>query len=416
MPTRITATALFAAALHGLPAAQGSGFETPGMPVYPEQKPPADSGEADRFSSVFNPAFSFIVDTLVDYVDPGSSSEDQGFNADLRVFEFAGNAWVDPNAWAYFVGAADEETVDLEEAAIHYIGLGPHNTLRAGRFFIDFGKEMQTHVHELRTLERPLPLRAYLGEEAKGDGAQWDCWTTMGEKTVVRWSLGAFTDLLPEEDEFPSLDSAGEPLVQEVADRKDLGDLNFTARLTGFRDVGEQGVLQLGASVRALPSYSLTDETNGLSETDLSNQVYGADITYGWTGETGQNRLTLGGEWLTSQGDNAGVVDDPDTTPGTGDETLGVLDSSLMGWFAFGDYAWSRYNSAGLQYAAAELPDGNATEASEIEAYYTHWFSEFHRVRLSVTSADLDGAGDDDLRIALGYTATLGAHGHGVSF
>jgi hypothetical protein len=109
-------------------------------------------------------------------------------------------------------------------------------------------------------------------------------------------------------------------------------------------------------------------------------------------------------------------VDDPNATPGSGDETLGVQDDSLMGWFVFGDYAWSRYNSAGLQYSTAELPDGNETQASEIEAYYTHMFSEFHRLRLSVISADLDDAGDDDLRIALGYTATLGAHGHGVSF
>jgi hypothetical protein len=416
MHKRITATALIAAALRGLPAAQGAGFETPGMPVYPEQGPPADSGQTDRFSSVFNPAFSFIVDTALDYVDPGSSSEDDGFAAHLRVFELAGNAWVDPDAWAYFVGAADEESVNLEEAAIHYVGLGPHNTLRAGRFFIDFGKEMQTHVHELRTLERPLVLRAYLGEEAKGDGAQWDCWTTVGEATVVRWSIGAFTDLLPEESEFPSLDPSGEPLVQEVADRKDLGDLNFTARLTGFRDVGEQGVLQLGASVRALPSFSLTDETNGLAEEDLSNEVFGADVTYGWTGETGLNRLTLGGEWLTSRGDSAALVDDPDATPGTGDETLDVLDDSLMGWFAYGDYAWNRFNSAGLQFSAAELPDGSATDAREIEAYYTHMFSELHRLRLSVTSADLDDTGDDELRIALQYTAILGAHGHGVSF
>ena len=84
---------------------------------------------------------------------------------------------------------------------MHYIGLGGHNTLRAGRFFVDFGKQMQTHVHELRTLERPLVLRTYLGDEVKGDGLQCDHWFARGRKTAVRWSIGAFASLLPEEEE-----------------------------------------------------------------------------------------------------------------------------------------------------------------------------------------------------------------------
>ncbi len=397
-------------------AAQGAPFQTPGMPTFPQQGQPADAGQTDRFSSVFNPAVSFIVDAVVDYVDPDDQTLDDGLDATLRVFELAANSWVDPNAWAYFVGAADEESLNIEEAAVHFTGLGGNNVIRAGRFFIDFGKQMQLHVHELRTLERPLALRAYLGDEVKGDGAQWDCWAPVGEETVVRWSFGAFGNLLPEEVAFPSVDSAGQPLGQEIAERKNADDLNFTARLTGFADVGDQGVFQFGASLRELPDFRFEDTTNGLTQIDLSNHVWGLDATYGWTGETGERRWTLGGEWLTSTGDTAARVTDPDATPGTGDETLIVLDDSLSGWFAFGDYAWNRYNSVGVQVSAAELPDGLKTDAFETEAYYTHLFSEFHRLRLGVSSSDLDDRGDDDLRVALQYTATLGPHGHGVSF
>jgi hypothetical protein len=397
--------------------AQGAPFQTPGMPSYPQQQVGTpDSGQADRFSNVFNPAISFIADVMADYLNPGDNTAEDGFDSQLRVLELAANSWVDPNAWAYFVAAADEETLNIEEAAIHYTGLGGNNTIRAGRFFIDFGKQMQVHVHELRTLERPLALRALLGEEVKGDGAQWDCWTSVGEKTVVRWSLGAFANLLPEEDEFPSLDSSGEPLTREIAERKDASDFNFTARVTGFADLGESGVFQLGASMRDVPDYTLADELDGLSEGGLSNLVWGTDATYGWTGETGQNKLTIGGEFLVSTGDTGALVTDPDATPGSGDETLNVGDDLLSGWYAFGDYAFSRYNSVGLQYAATELPDGNQTDAVEIEAYFTHWFSEFHRLRLSVISADLADSGDDDFRVVLNYTAVLGAHGHGVSF
>lgn len=397
-------------------AAQGSPFQTPGMPVYGQQGQTPDTGQTDRFSSVFNPAFSFIVDTVADYLDAGDAAAADGFDARLRVLEFAANSWVDPNAWAYFVGAADADALDIEEAAVHYTGLGGNHTLRFGRFFIDFGKQMQIHVHELRTLERPLALRALLGEEIKGDGAQWDCWTSVGDETVVRWSLGAFRSLLPQTSEFPALDSAGEPLAQEVAERKDAGDFNFTARVTGFRDIGDSGVFQLGASLRALPAFRFVDATDGLSQDGLSSQLFGLDVSYGWTGATGETRLTLGGEFLLSTGDSAARVSDPDTTPNSGDETLAVVDQDLTGWFAFGDYAWSRFDSAGLQFSRVELPDGKRTGAHEIEAYYTHLLSEFHRLRFGLSSADLADGGDDDLRVALQYTATLGAHGHGVSF
>jgi hypothetical protein len=139
-------------------------------------------------------------------------------------------------------------------------------------------------------------------------------------------------------------------------------------------------------------------------------------VTYGWTGATGQNRLTVGGEFLVGTGDTGALVADPDTIPGNGDETLTVVDDDLTGWFAFGDYAWNRYNSAGVQFSMTEVPDGNQTDAEEIEAYYTHLFSEFHRLRFVVSSADLADTGDEDLRVAVQYTATAGAHGHGVNF
>src|SRR5688572_193969 len=223
--------------------AQGPAFQTPGTPVYPTPPAaPADSGQTDRFASVFNPAFSFVVDTVADYVDFEDSPD--GFDADLRTLEASAQAWVDPKAWAYFIGAAEDEEFSIEEAALHYSGLDAvglaHSTLRAGRFFIDFGKQMQIHAHELRTLERPLVLRAYLGAEVAGDGLQWDHWTPAGDTAAVRWSLGAFSDLLPEEAEFGTSE-----LTPEVAERKRFGDLNFTARVSGFGDVGESGTLQL---------------------------------------------------------------------------------------------------------------------------------------------------------------------------
>jgi hypothetical protein len=411
-PSPAPGLALAACALAAPGLAQGPAFQTPGMPSYAAGQTGADMGQANRFSSGFNPAFSFLLDSVAGHAEVDGNGDEDGFDAELRVFELAGNAWVDPNAWAYFVGAAEEDALELEEAAVVYTGLPGHHTLRAGRVFVDFGKQMQIHVHELRTLERPLALRTYLGEEVKGEGVQWDNWITVGDETALRWSLGVFANLLPEsvEDVDPLTQA-----VQEVASPKDLDEVNLTARVTGFTDVGSRGVFQLGASARVIPEYDFVYEPTGVTEDDLSNVVYGIDATYGWTDDTGEERWTLGAEVLANTGDNGSAIVDPDTIPGNGDETIQVFDDTGIGYLVWGDYAWDLYNSAGLQFSADELPDGDDSDESELEVYYTHMFSEFHRLRVVASRFDSD-AGDDVVRIALQYTATLGAHGHGVNW
>jgi hypothetical protein len=400
--------------------AQGSAFQTPGMPAPARASPgapandatagPAGASQSSRFDSSFNPAFSFVVDAVADWRNTQHTTAD-GVDLELRVLEFGAQAWVDPNAWAYFIGAADEESVNVEEAAVHFTGLGGNSTLRAGRFFIDFGKQMQVHVHELRTLERPLALRTYLGDEIKGDGVQWDSWTSAGESTVVRWSVGMFRSLLPEAEDADSTTTA----ESSVADRKDAQDLNFTARLTGFRDVGDHGVFQLGTSARMIPDYALDFAPSGDAETGLANTVFGFDATYGWSSDTGAEKWTVGGELLFDTGDVGSTITDVGGDGDPTNDTIAVLNGTRAGWFAFADYAWSPVNSAGLQFSQVELPAPGGADARELELYWSHEFSEFHRVRLAVSDYETD-AGDDEQRVAVQYTAIVGAHGHGLNW
>ncbi len=390
-------------------AAQAPAFTTPGMVQTPMMKPKEsteDSGQSDRFSSVFNPAFSFIVDAVADYVDPDDDAAEDGLALELRVLEIGAQSWVDPDAWAYFIGATDGETIAIEEAAVHYKGFGGNTTIRAGRFFVDFGKQMQTHVHELRTLERPLVLRTYLGDEVKGDGVQYDGWTGFGEATVVRWSIGAFGSLLPESEE-----EDGVPTV-EVLNRKDAGDLNFTARLTGFTDVSENGVFQAGISGRFIPDAAA--ELNGSEVTGLDSSVFGLDLTYGWTSDDTRRALTFGGEFLVNTGDTTALLDDAGTPEVLDDTITGFDDDAQNGWYAFADWAWNQKHSVGLQYSMVEL--GADIDASEFELYYTRLFSEFHRLRLVGAQFDSDALNSDSLRFAIQYTVVVGAHGHGINW
>lgn len=385
----------------GQPNSQGTTFVTPGMPTMGLR---VSSGQVTRFSNEFNPAFSFIIDSLAQAADNDTGTD--GTNVELLSMELAANAWVDPNAWAYFVAVLEDESLAVEEAAIHYTGFGDKNRLRAGRFFIDFGKQMQVHVHELRTLERPLALRAFLGAEIKGDGLQWDSWTTAGDSTAIRWSLGAFASTLPELD--ADADPAVTP-VNELASPKHGDDFNFTARLTGFTEVGERGTLQLGTSARFVPNFEA--QLDGATiDTDLSNTVYGLDATFGWVGETGVDSWTVGGELLLSTGDTGVQLVGPNPANAA---DYSVNGDSLLGYFAFAEYAWNRFNAVGTQFSQAELGDGD--EQSEVELYYTRMFSEFHRLRFVLASNDSDFNGTSS-RVALQYTAVLGAHGHGVNW
>jgi hypothetical protein len=292
---------------------------------------------------------------------------------------------------------------------VHYTGLPGRNTVRAGRFFVDFGKQMQLHVHELRTLERPLVLATYLGDEVKGDGLQWDAWTSVGDAAALRWSLGAFTNLLPESEE-----EEGETSLA-VASRKDAEDLNFTARVTAFSDVSDAMTLQVGASGRWIPE--ATAELNGSTVEGIDSTVLGFDLSLGWISEDALSTWTLGGELLWNLGDTVALVDDGGTPGDPSDDALtGFDDQAQVGWFAYLDHAWGTKHSAGAQISMLELPEESGADASEIEVYYTRHFSEFQRLRLVLAARESDVPDDDSVRVALQYTATLGAHGHGINW
>ena len=392
-------------ATNAKPATQGQatpkpvppgGFATPGMPArsaMPQQATDA-SGQTSGFSSVFNPAFAFVVDTLADYSD---GDGDDGLELSLRSAELSAKSWIDPDAWAYFVAVAEEEGLAMEEAAIHYKGLGDTHTLRIGRFFLDFGKQMQAHVHDLRTVDRPLPLRAYLGSELGGDGVQWDAWTPGGETGALRWSLGVYGAINSESEDLEDLG-----IERELGGRKELGDLAMTARLTSFMDVGEDSTLQLGASWLGIPSYSA--EGGSEEAEDLSQNVVGFDATYGF-GADGEDKWTFGTEFLFASGD---------TTLGLDGGDLVVDDQGLTGFYLYGDWAFDPKQSVGLQLAEAELPRLDGEDASEIDIYYTRHISEYHRVRLAVRQSSI--ADEDNFALLVQYTGFVGAHAHGVNW
>lgn len=375
--------------------AQGPAFQSPGMNVAGRRS------QVDRFSTDFNPAFGVALDGFFHFVD---GDGDDGSDLELRILEFNTSAYIDPNAWAYVALVSHEgESPEIEEAVVQYIGFEGNSTVKAGRFFVDFGKQMQTHLEELRTLERPLVLREYLGAELGGTGVQFDHWFAAGE-SPIRFSVGVFSELLGdghhhEEEEEDEAEAA-------APDHKDIDELAFTARLTGMTDAGANGTLQFGASARHVPEFAFTYEADEVA--GLSNTVYGFDGTYGWADDTGQRSLVAGFEFMTIDGDLSATVDS-----GAGTITA-VTNDSASGYYAFGEYGWNGRDSIGLQYSGAESAEDPTLDLDELDIHYTRNLTEFRRLRFGVVTGT--GEDGDFDQVYVQFTNFFGSHAHGLNW
>lgn len=374
-------------------SAQGPIFQTPGMPIW------AASGQVDRFSNQGNPAIGALIDGFADYVDPGESGDD-GLDLFLRSFEMTVNGRVDPNWYGYAVVVYADEEVELEEAAVTYAGFDSNTTVRFGRFFTDFGKQMQAHIHDLPTPERPGVLSAYLGEELPGVGAQLDHWWATGDESALRASFAVFGEF--------ELEGEGEGPIIEQTERKDLEDLSLSARVTQFMDAGERGVFQWGASARRVGDFQFVDEGSGTSAAGLSNTVFGVDLTYGVDSVDGLSGWTFGAETLLAAGDLGAAFD-----PGSGD--LLVNDDSALGHYLWAERRMDVTNTVGVMLSSFERFESENPLTTEVTAYYTRYFSEFARLRFAVSHADNEGD-EDSTRALVQLTTFFGPHAHGVNW
>ena len=375
-------------------SAQNSPFQTPGMPIW------AASGQVDRFSNQGNPAIGALIDGFADYVDPGDSGQD-GMDLFVRSFEMTLNGRVDPNWYGYAVIVYADEEVELEEAAVTYAGFDSNTTIRFGRFFTDFGKQMQAHIHDLPTPERPGVLGAYLGEELPGVGAQLDNWWVTGDESALRASFAVFGEfeLGEEGEEGPAI---------EQSERKDPEDLSLSARVTQFMDAGDRGVFQWGASARRVGDFQIVDEDSGSSAMGLSNTVFGVDLTYGVDSPDGLSGWTFGAETLLAAGDLGAAFD-------AGSGNLIVNDDSAIGHYLWAERRMDVTNTVGVLVSSYERLEAENPLTTEVTAYYTRYFSEFARLRFALSHADNEGS-EDSTRALVQLTTFFGPHAHGVNW
>lgn len=373
-------------------------------------------GQTSRFTNAFNPAIGLAVDGTFSHVE---SDDLEGYKFDLNLAELTMQGPLSPNWWGNFALEANTEEVELSESALYYTGIGERSSLRAGKFFIDFGKQMQIHVHDLSTPQRPAVLREYLGAELPGTGVQFDHWSPIGEETAFRFSAGLFSDM--NSHGHGSLFEKGgdhghggedhDEVGMHLEDRRELSDLIMTARATAMKDVGTNGIFQLGTSLRSLPEFGFEggeDDAGDELEVDgLDQSVIGFDLSYGWDSDDGTKGWDLGLEFLRMEGALAAeVVDD-----GLPTASLDVYDGSAQGWFAFVEHDWNQQNGFGVMVSAFEHLEEGAPMDTETSIYWSHYPTEYTRFRVAAINREVD-EGEDSQALLFQLTGYFGAHGH----
>ena len=229
--------------------------------------------EAQRkvLPSEFNPSIGLVGETVFSYRSKGPSQTGSdrpgGFDAFQRSVELNAAASVDPFAKAYVVANASadahtgEATFSIEEAAIQTESLPGNLTVKAGRFFGEFGRLGYIHDHELPFVNRPLVLDQYIGGESRTDGIQVN-WLLPVEH-YISLTLGVGNQF------------GGDNPPNDVGQFRHLSGWNYFGRLSTYFDLTPEISLEPGVSGLWNPHTNGQWDPNAAQlPTDINNNTF----------------------------------------------------------------------------------------------------------------------------------------------
>jgi hypothetical protein len=244
------------------------------------------STTATGTSNELNPAISFN-GLFLGYWSEGSEPEEEhhekqhghvhalsdGIKA--QEFELAMTAVVDP----YFKAAAyvayepssegPEAVLAAEEVYIQTTSLPTGLGVRAGRFFLPFGRHNQIHVHQYPFIQAPLAMRRLIGDEGAGDVG-----VEVSYSPPVPWYLNL-------------RGVVGDGAVEGIFDAEN-SEMSYLGRVENLWDLSEAATLEAGLSLLRGPlggehdhEEHLKDEHDEAHDTEHLS-YYGADLRIKW--------------------------------------------------------------------------------------------------------------------------------------
>jgi hypothetical protein len=238
-------------------------------------------------------------------------------------------------------------SIHLEEcyATFHKLPLGLQ--MKAGKFFMNFGKDNLLHQHARPYVDVPTIVNNYLGEEGMaGTGGSLSAMIPLGK---------AYGEITAEavNDENEGTFSGGHS-----------GKVLYNGHAKIYTDLSESSNLEAG--------YSLMQGFNNEEATRLS-KLQGVDLTYRWRPlQRGRyNSLMVRGEHFWSSREN-----------------LENRYINTKGYYGFAQYQLNRNWYLGTRYDYSEYPYTSKLHENSISGILTYYPTEFSYMRLQYKKTD----------------------------
>lgn len=313
---------------------------------------------------IFNPDIS-VIGTFVAKAGDRNEYEERPA-ATLEEAEIGFQAYVDPYAQGKFFLAIGPEGAEIEEGFIDFIAL-PHDfTARVGKLKASFGKANLMHTHVRKSVDQPLVIKNFFGEEGLNDSG-------ISVSRIFPNDANVFVEGTAE---------VFSGHVEDVFESENLNDLFYLGHLRAYRDLTERSNLEIGTSY----ARGTAPENGGTSE------FLGVDLSYRYKPlERSIYRSFIGrAELISSRREDAG--------------------DRAFGFYASGDYQFARRWFAGLRLDQSDRAgDPNVTDRGA-SVTLTFWPSEFSQIRGQARRIRYgDGPTVNELLLQLQFS--IGAHG-----
>jgi len=326
------------------------------------------------------PDISVIADLLTD-LSPDGSTIEEGDRFQLREVELAFQGSVDPYfRYDAFFGVHPEE-FEIEEGYATTLALPADLQVKAGKFHLPFGKVNLTHRPELHTIDYPLYIQSYFGEEGLSSTGIWASWIGAPLGFFQELSLAATNGV-----EEHAHEAGEEEPEEEAAEGKDLfddlADRLWVAHFKNSIDLTSASNLEIGASWTS----SATDDPERVRTT-----LWGLDAIWRW------KPLAMAKYRSAILQAEAAWRDEP----GPAEERFGA--------FVFGQYQLTRRVYVGGRYDVVEPAEVEAGTVHAGQAVLRYFPTEFSQLRLAY---ERQAPEDEDAidRILFQLTFALGPH------
>lgn len=342
---------------------------------------------AQGAAGTLNPDISLIADFLAD-LSPDEATIEGGDRFQLREVELAVQGSVDPYFRYDAFLALHGEGIEVEEGYATTLGLPAGLQVKVGKYRLPFGKVNLTHRPELNTIDYPLLLLEFFGEEGLASTGIW--------LSAIGAPLGFFQEIsvvvtngaeahAHEEEEAEQIQAA-KAQEEEEAEGKDLvddlADRLWVAHLKNSWDLTDAANLEVGASWGT----SAEDEPERLRTT-----LYGLDAIWRWKppalAKYRSAILQTEVAWRTEAG----------------------RDLTQLGAFVFGQWQLSRRVYVGARWDYVEPIEAEGPNLQAGQAILRLFPTEFSQIRLTY-ERQVPEEGDAIDRLLFQTTFALGPH------